>query len=93
MAGNYPRLHIRWNTLVQEMGRSQDGKIYKWKFSAPLMTCAEGDKARKSWKRCILDHAEHSGGRSLAVKIKHHGYYWPMMIKNCEKFTRKCEKC
>ncbi|XP_013594570.1 PREDICTED: uncharacterized protein LOC106302652 [Brassica oleracea var. oleracea] len=35
----------------------------------------------------------HSGGRSLAVKIKRHGYYWPTMIKDCEKFARKCEKC
>ena len=35
----------------------------------------------------------HSGGRSLAVKFKRHGYYWPTMIGDCEKFARKCEKC
>ncbi|KAL0803550.1 hypothetical protein YC2023_075026 [Brassica napus] len=35
----------------------------------------------------------HSGGRSLAVKIKRHGHYWPMMIGDYEKFARKREKC
>ncbi|XP_024009904.1 uncharacterized protein LOC112085120 [Eutrema salsugineum] len=35
----------------------------------------------------------HSSGRSLAIKIKRHGYFWPTMVKDCKKFTAKCEKC
>ncbi|KAL0713274.1 hypothetical protein Bca4012_020252 [Brassica carinata] len=35
----------------------------------------------------------HSGGRSLAIKIKCQGHYWPTMIKDCGVYARKCEKC
>ncbi|XP_013601258.1 PREDICTED: uncharacterized protein LOC106308666 [Brassica oleracea var. oleracea] len=71
-----------------------EGEIYKWRFSGPLMTCAEGEKARRVMEEVHFGSCgNHSGGRSLAVKIKRHGYYWPTMIKDCEKFARKCEKC
>ena len=71
-----------------------EGEIYKWRFSGPLMTCAEGEKARRVMEEVHSGSCgNHSGGRSLAVKIKRHGYYWPTMIKDCEKFARKCEKC
>ena len=71
-----------------------EGEIYKWRFSGPLMTCAEGEKARRVMEEVHSGSCgNHSGGRSLAVKRKRHGYYWPTMIKDCEKFARKCEKC
>ena len=58
------------------------------------MTCIEGEKARKMMEEVHSGSCgNHSGGRSLAVKIKHHWHYWPTMIKDCEKFTRKCDKC
>ncbi|XP_056847446.1 uncharacterized protein LOC130494735 [Raphanus sativus] len=70
-----------------------DREIYKWKFYRPLMTCLEGDKARKVMEEVHSGSCgNHSGGRSLAVKIKCHGYYWPTMIGDCEKFTQKSEK-
>lgn len=34
---------------------------------------------------------EKSHGRSLAVKIKRHRYYWPTMIGDCEKFTQNAK--
>ena len=37
-------------------------------------------------------YGNHSGGRSLAIKIKRHGHYWPTVIKECENFTRKMRK-
>ena len=71
-----------------------EGEIYKWRFSGPLMTCAEGEKARKIMEEVHSGSCgNHSGGRSLVTKIKRHGFYWPTMIKDCEKFARKCEKC
>ena len=71
-----------------------EGEIHKWRFSGPLMTCAEGEKARKVMEEVHSGSCgNHSGGRSLAVKIKRHGYYLLTMIKDCEKFARKCEKC
>ena len=66
-----------------------DGEICKWRFSGPLMTCLEGEKARKVMEEVHSGSCgNHSGGRSLAVKIKRHGYYWPAMIGDCEKFAR-----
>ncbi|KAL0734111.1 hypothetical protein Bca4012_010321 [Brassica carinata] len=71
-----------------------EGEIYKWCFSSPLMTCAEGERARRIMEEVHSGSCgNHSGRRSLAVKIKRHGYYWPTMVKECEKFARKCEKC
>jgi len=58
------------------------------------MTCLEGEEAKKVMEEVHSGSCgNHSGGRSLAVKIKRHGYYWPTMIGDCEKFARKCEKC
>lgn len=69
-----------------------DREIYKWRFSGPLMTCLEGEKARKVMEDVHSGSCRNnSGGRSLTVKIKRHRYYWPTVIGNCEKFARKCE--
>ncbi|MBW1279614.1 hypothetical protein KYD79_27975, partial [Escherichia coli] len=35
----------------------------------------------------------HSGGRTLAMKIKKLGFYWPAMIADCAAHPRNCEKC
>ncbi|XP_056850803.1 uncharacterized protein LOC130500112 [Raphanus sativus] len=73
---------------------TREGEIYKWRFSGPLMTCAEGEKAINIMEEVHSGSCgNHSGGRSLAIKIKRHGYYWSTMIKDCEKFARKFEKC
>ncbi|XP_013658791.1 uncharacterized protein LOC106363622 [Brassica napus] len=71
-----------------------EGEIYKWRFSGPLMACAEGEKPRRVMEEVHSGSCgNHSGRRSFAVKIKRHGYYWPTMIKDYEKFARKCVKC
>ena len=70
------------------------GELYKWRFSGSLMTCVEGEKARRIMEEVHFgSRGNHSGGRSLAVKIKRRRHYWPMMIKDYENFARKCEKC
>ena len=35
----------------------------------------------------------HSGGRSLAIRIKKLGYFWPTIADDSEQFTLKCDKC
>ena len=87
--------NVQADALAALASSSDPGlKIYKWRFSGSLMTCAEGEKMRKIIEEVHSGSCgNHSGGRSLAIKIKRHGYYWPTMIKDCEKFARKCEKC
>ncbi|KAL0730394.1 hypothetical protein Bca4012_026487 [Brassica carinata] len=59
------------------------GELYKWRFSGPLMTCVEGENARKIMQEVHSGSCgNHSSGRSLAIKIKRHGHYWPTMIKD-----------
>ncbi|XP_024015923.1 uncharacterized protein LOC112089179 [Eutrema salsugineum] len=71
-----------------------DGEVFKWRFSGPLMTCVEGPEARNIMHEVKSSACEnHSSGRSLAIKIKRHGYFWPTMVMDCEKFTAKFEKC
>ncbi|XP_024010553.1 uncharacterized protein LOC112085951 [Eutrema salsugineum] len=71
-----------------------DGEVFKWRFLGPLMTCVEGPEARKIMHEVHSGACgNHSSGRSLAIKIKLHGYFWPTMVKDCEKLTAKCEKC
>ncbi|KAF8094772.1 hypothetical protein N665_0353s0003 [Sinapis alba] len=61
----------------------------KW----PLINCIEEEKVRK-----ILEEVHsgscgnHSGGRSLAIKIKRHRHFWATIIKDCKIFARKCKK-
>ncbi|XP_022552324.1 uncharacterized protein LOC111203138 [Brassica napus] len=71
-----------------------DGEICKWRLSGPLITCLGEETVRKVMEEVHSGSCgNHYGGRSLAVKIKRHGYYWPTMIEDCGKFARKREKC
>ncbi|XP_024009464.1 uncharacterized protein LOC112084547 [Eutrema salsugineum] len=71
-----------------------DGEVFKWRFSGSLMTCVEGPEARKIMHEVHSGACgNHSSGKSLAIKIKRHGYFWSTMVKDCEKFTAKCDKC
>ncbi|KAG7636247.1 Ribonuclease H domain [Arabidopsis thaliana x Arabidopsis arenosa] len=35
----------------------------------------------------------HTGGRSLAFKVRKYDYYWPTLVAECEAYARKCEQC
>lgn len=35
----------------------------------------------------------HSSRRSLAIRIKIHGYFWPTIADDGEQFALKCDKC
>ena len=35
----------------------------------------------------------HSSGRSLAIRIKKLGYFWPTIADDSEQFALKCDKC
>ena len=69
-------------------------KLFKWRLSGSLMTCVEKEASRKVMKKIHGGSSgNHSGGKALAIRIKRHGYLWQTMIKDCEKFSRRCKKC
>ncbi|KAG7559308.1 Ribonuclease H domain [Arabidopsis thaliana x Arabidopsis arenosa] len=71
-----------------------DGELFKWRFSGPLLICVEGNEARRVMEEIHGGSCgNHSGGRALAIKIKRHRYFWPTMVKDCEKFSQRCDKC
>ncbi|CAA7037717.1 unnamed protein product [Microthlaspi erraticum] len=35
----------------------------------------------------------HAGGRSLSLKIKKIGYFWPTMVEDCKNVAEKCVPC
>jgi len=69
-------------------------KLFKWRLSGPLMTCVEKEAARRIMEEIHKGLCRiYSGRRALAIKIKRHSYFWQKMIKDCEKFSKRCEKC
>ncbi|XP_018436085.2 uncharacterized protein LOC108808435 [Raphanus sativus] len=71
-----------------------EGKLYKRTFSEPYLLCASPKQASTILKKTHDGSCEnHSGGRSLAIKIKKHGYFWPTMINDSEQFTLRCDRC
>ncbi|KFK24085.1 hypothetical protein AALP_AAs60550U000200 [Arabis alpina] len=71
-----------------------DGNIYRWGFSGPLLTCVEGQEARQVMEEVHSGSCgNHSGGKTLAIKIKRHGHFWPTIVNDCVKFSAKYERC
>ncbi|XP_056850741.1 uncharacterized protein LOC130500062 [Raphanus sativus] len=70
-----------------------EGKLFKRTFSEPYLLCASPKEASTILKRTHDGSCgNHSGGRSLAIKIKKHGYFWPTIITHREQFAARCDK-
>ncbi|XP_010480610.1 PREDICTED: uncharacterized protein LOC104759371 [Camelina sativa] len=70
------------------------GILLRRSVAGPYLTCVAG-REPAMLMRAVHDgpNGNHSGGRTLAFKIKRQGYFWPTMITDCEKYSRTCEKC
>jgi len=67
-------------------------KLFKWRLSGPLMTCVEKEAAHKVMEEIHEGSCGNLyGGRALAIKIKRHRFFWPTMIEDCKKFSKRCE--
>ncbi|XP_010480911.1 PREDICTED: uncharacterized protein LOC104759712 [Camelina sativa] len=71
-----------------------NGVLLRRIVAGPYLTCVAG-KEPAMLMRAVHDgpNGNHSGGRTLAFKIKRQGYFWPTMVTDCEKYSRTCEKC
>ena len=68
--------------------------LYRRSFDNIWLRCLGEEEAAK-----VLEEA-HSGvcgayqlGPKLHFHIKRMGYYWPIMVKDCIEYAKKCEGC
>ena len=74
-------------TLLNDM-------IYKRRFSLPYLNCVEEDEAKYILKEVHEGVCgDHSGARSLILKITKAGYFWSKMQKEARDFVTRCDKC
>ncbi|XP_019089100.1 PREDICTED: uncharacterized protein LOC109127941 [Camelina sativa] len=71
-----------------------NGILLRRSVAGPYLTCVAG-REPTMLMRAVHDgpNGNHSGGRTLAFKIKWQGYFWPTMVTDCEKYSQTCEKC
>jgi len=68
--------------------------LYKRGYSEPLLKCLskiEAEYVLKEIHEGVCGN--HSGGRMLAQKTIHAGYYWPTVIKDSARLVKRCDKC
>ena len=59
-----------------------------------LLTCINGNEIKRVMEEVHLGAGgNHSGGKSLALKVRRLGYFWPKMNSDCSQFAKKCDKC
>ncbi|XP_026396218.1 uncharacterized protein K02A2.6-like [Papaver somniferum] len=72
----------------------RDGVLYKKSFLGLLLCCLSRKEGHRVLKDIHYgDAGNHSGMRSLADKEKMQGYYWPKMIRDAARMSRRCEEC
>ena len=71
-----------------------DGVLFRHGFTHPILTCVSGDECT----RIMAELHEgicgsHVGGRSLASKVVHAGFYWPTVREDCVRHAQRCKQC
>ncbi|XP_021761159.1 uncharacterized protein LOC110725991 [Chenopodium quinoa] len=72
----------------------KQGELFKNAFVKPYLKCITPEK-----RYDVLDDlhqgqcGSHIGGRDLAKKAAHLGYYWPSLKSDSMKMVKKCNKC
>ncbi|XP_026400604.1 uncharacterized protein LOC113296515 [Papaver somniferum] len=99
-------LYLEGGTLPTELKKARkiqlragrydlhDGVLYEKSFLGPLLRCLSREEGHRILKDIHYeDVGNHSGMRSLADKAKMQGYYWPQMIRDAARMSRRCEEC
>ncbi|XP_010424767.1 PREDICTED: uncharacterized protein LOC104709925 [Camelina sativa] len=69
-------------------------ELYKRCISGPYLRCVYGNETHSIMKEAHEGPCgNHSGGRSLALRIKRQGYFWPTMLADCDEHAKKCDPC
>ncbi|KFK26623.1 hypothetical protein AALP_AA8G272900 [Arabis alpina] len=71
-----------------------EDKLFRWNATGVLLQCIAGSEIYLALAETHEGAGgSHSGGRTLALKIKKLGLYWPTMLIDCANHARCCEKC
>ncbi|GKV46164.1 hypothetical protein SLEP1_g53173 [Rubroshorea leprosula] len=71
-----------------------DNQLYKRATSMPLLRCLtpyEAEYAVREVHEGVC--GTHIGGKTLARKLLRHGYYWPSMVEDAQRYVKKCPTC
>ncbi|XP_056848896.1 uncharacterized protein LOC130499027 [Raphanus sativus] len=98
--------YLRYDTLPEDQDESQkirrqaarycfsEGKLYRRSFSGPYLRCLTPREAARILEE--LHEGEcgsHSSGRSLVLRARRAGYYWPTMARDSLKQAKLCSQC
>ncbi|XP_068486446.1 uncharacterized protein [Phaseolus vulgaris] len=71
-----------------------DGVLFKHGFTHPILTCVSGDECTRIMSELHEGICgSHVGGKSLASKVIHAGFYWPSMREDCVRYAQRCTQC
>ncbi|KAL0826848.1 hypothetical protein Bca101_050525 [Brassica carinata] len=69
-------------------------KLYRRSFSGPYLRCVTPREAARILVEVHEgDCGSHSSGRSLVLRARRVGYYWPMMAADADKQAKHCDQC
>ena len=69
------------------------GKLYRRSFSGPYLRCVTPREAARIMVELHEGECRsHSSGRSLVLRSKRAGYYWPTMAEDANQKARLCDK-
>jgi hypothetical protein len=72
----------------------KDGELFKRAFVKPYLKCITPERGHEVLDDLHQGHCgSHIGGRALAEKATHLGYYWPSLNTDAMQMVKKCDKC
>ena len=68
--------------------------LYRRSFDGVLLRCLRGEEVNQAIKEAHSRIYEtHQSRPKLHFRIKMMGYYWPIMVKDCMEYAKKCQSC
>ncbi|XP_056856571.1 uncharacterized protein LOC130506993 [Raphanus sativus] len=98
--------YLRYSTLPEDRDESRkircqaarycfsEGKLYRRSFSGPYLRCLTPREAARILEGLHEgEFGSHSSGRSLVLRARRAGYYWPTMARDSLKQAKLCSQC
>jgi len=71
-----------------------EGRLMKRNIAGPYMVCTYGQQTKDLMKSKREGQCgSHCSGRTLALRVKKQGYFWPTMLADCIAHSLRCDKC